>query len=167
MPLTDLIAELEYEKNATRKMLERLPDDKMDWKPHDKSMTLWQLSHHVAEIPGYITSVLTSAGVDLAVGQPAGVPTDKASDLVALFDHKVAEALAHMQQADPVTLQQDWSLRAGDHVLFTMPRMQTLRQFALNHFIHHRGQLSVYLRLLEIPVPSIYGPTADEPPKAI
>lgn len=157
------IFELQHEKISTRKMLERLPDDKMDWKPHDKSMTLWQLSHHVAEIPGYITAVLAKSELNFA-DIPAVAPSNSAADLVALFDKKIDEALAHMQTADDSMLQQDWTLRAGDHVIFTVPRIGALRMFALNHFIHHRGQLSVYLRLLNVPVPSIYGPSADEAP---
>lgn len=156
------INELQYESISSRKILERVPTDKMDWKPHVKSMSFGQLAAHMAEIPGYISLVLTQDELDLANRNNAPAVAKNTEELLQIFDTKIAAALADLQECDDASMMQEWTLRHGEHVIFKLPRVAALRSFAFSHFIHHRGQLAVYLRLLDIPVPSIYGPSADE-----
>ncbi|HEX8153056.1 MAG TPA: DinB family protein [Thermoanaerobaculia bacterium] len=162
MALTDaLLAEFEHEMKTTRRLLERVPAERGDWKPHDKSSSLSQLALHVAHIPFWMTMTLKRTELDAAA--PAEKRTLTTTEaLLAEFDRKVADACDALTAATAEDLQVPWTLRAGDHVVFTMPRAATVRTFVMNHLIHHRGQLSVYLRLLDVPLPSIYGPSADE-----
>ena len=156
------IPELKHEAASTRKLLERVPTDKFDWKPHEKSMTLGRLASHIAEIPDWMTATLTTEELDFAKGgyKPT-VPATK-EELLEKFEQSYTKALETLTSATDETLRGLWTLKNGDHVIFTMPRIATLRSFVMNHFIHHRGQLTVYLRLLNIPVPGMYGPSADE-----
>src|SRR5688572_10879736 len=156
-----LIPELKYEASSTKRLLERVPAEKFDWKPHEKSMTLGRLASHVAEIPDWMTVALTTDELDFAKGgyKPT-IPTTK-EELMEKFEKSYSKALETLQAADDETLKGNWTLKNGDHTIFTLPRVATLRSFVLNHLIHHRGQLTVYLRLLGIPVPGMYGPTAD------
>ena len=157
-----LAGELQHEAVSTRKMLERLPSDKMDWQPHAKSMKLGRLAAHIVEMVTWANETLTKDELDFAT---AGyVPKDYTSgaELAADLDKNVASALAVLQNTPNETMGTEWCLRNGAQVYFKMPKGVVMRSFVMNHIIHHRGQLAVYLRLLDIPVPSIYGPSADE-----
>lgn len=155
------IAELKEEAIATRKCLERISEDKFDYKPHEKSMTFAQLAAHVAEMIGWTTVSLTTEQLDFATGYKEFKPTSNA-ELIEFFDKNLSEAIEALENTSDEEMMVNWTLRNGDHVYFTLPRIEVLRGVVFNHFIHHRGQLSVYLRLNDIPVPSIYGPSADE-----
>jgi uncharacterized damage-inducible protein DinB len=160
------LPEFDHEMATTRTLLERVPEDRATWRPHAKSMTLGDLAAHVGTIPGYGTGVITRTEVDMnPPGGPAYTParfTTKA-ELLATFDKKVAEARAAIAGAADDAFSVPWSLKSGGQTIFTVPRAGALRTFMMSHIIHHRGQLSVYLRLLDVPLPSIYGPTADTP----
>lgn len=157
-----LLAELEQEAKTTRKLLERVPEQKFSWQPHEKSMSLGRLATHVAEMMGWLEATLNLNELDLAGDyQPVVANTNK--ELVALFDKNLARCVELLNKATDEQLHQPWRLRKGDHVLFELPKIAVIRSMVFNHVIHHRGQLSVYLRLLDVPLPSIYGPTADEP----
>jgi uncharacterized damage-inducible protein DinB len=155
-----LFSEFEQEMKTTRRMLERVPTDKGQWKPHEKSFSLGHLAQLVSWMPGWITNTLTSDSLDIG-GQP-GYSYEKTETILDVFDRNVREARDAIAAATDEDMARPWSLMMGEKVLMTSPRGATARQH-LNHLVHHRGQLSVYLRLLDIPVPSIYGPTADEP----
>lgn len=157
-----LALELEHEAVSTRKMLERLPADKLAWQPHTKSMTLGQLAGHIVEMVSWTGPTLTQDELDFAtMGYKPKVYTSGA-ELVADLDKNVADALAVLHRAPDESMAGNWTLRNGAEVYFTMPKATVMRSFVMNHIIHHRGQLTVYLRLLDIPVPSVYGPSADE-----
>lgn len=154
--------ELEHEARTTRTILERLPDDKFEWKPHEKSMTLGRLAGHVIEMIGWTGSTLTTDGIDFAaMNYEPKVYTTTAS-MLEDFDKNVAEALSILSSVDDAEMFKTWFMRNGDTLYFEMPKVAVMRSFVMNHIIHHRGQLSVFIRLLDIPVPSIYGPSADE-----
>lgn len=157
-----LAAELEQEAISTRKMLERVPADKLSWKPHEKSMSLMQLAVHVSEIPSWTGPSMNAPELDFAKFDYSPPTVTSADELVAMFDKNVAEALEVLRSAEDATFGESWTMRNGETVYFTMPKAAVMRGFVMSHFIHHRGQLSVYLRLLDVPVPSIYGPSADE-----
>ncbi|MDA1184277.1 MAG: DinB family protein [Acidobacteria bacterium] len=163
MPIADgLLPEFDHETTTTRKVLDRAPEDRFDWTPHPKSFSLGALASHVANLPAWGADVLTTTEFDVAAEQPPVAPTSKAA-LLATFDDNVAATRSALVGKTDEELQVMWSLTRGDTAIFSMPRAGVLRSFVLNHLIHHRGQLSVYLRLLDVPVPSIYGPSADEP----
>ena len=160
-----LLPEFDQEMAGARKTLERVPEDKPNFKPHEKSMTLARLAGHVAEVPKWGVMTLTRDSIDLAPpgggGFQPGMMTSRAQ-LLAEFDKNVAEArqaLANMSDAD---FMKPWSLMKGGVTLMTMPKIAVMRSFVMNHLIHHRAQLGVYLRMNNVPVPSIYGPSADE-----
>jgi uncharacterized damage-inducible protein DinB len=159
-----LIAEFDHEAKTTRRMLERVPEGKWDWKPHDKSMTLKQLTTHIAEMPGWLPMMLQTAELDMAAAgnsfTPANVSNGK--ELVELFDGNVRKMREALAGATDEVLKETWTLRNGETVIFSQPKAGVVRGMIVNHLIHHRGQLSVYLRLNDVPVPSIYGPSADE-----
>ncbi len=157
-----LIAEIKVEAATTRKLLERVPVEKNSWKPHEKSMALGNLAAHVAELPGWVTGTLTTAEMDFAKREYKPFIAEKNEDLVNFFDNKVNEAIAALENASQEEWGKTWTLRSGDHIIFTMPKPAVIRSFALSHMYHHRGQLSVYLRLLDIPIPGMYGPSADD-----
>jgi uncharacterized damage-inducible protein DinB len=154
------LPEFDQEMAVTRRLLERVPTDKGPWKPHPRSFSLGHLAQLVSSMPGWITLALRDTRLDLSAAPPYSYETTDA--LVARFDQNVKEARAALAGAHDADFMVPWSLTAGERVLFTMPRVAVVRQ-NLNHLIHHRGQLSVYLRLVDVPLPSIYGPTADEP----
>jgi uncharacterized damage-inducible protein DinB len=154
------VPEFDQEMATTRKALERVPSDKGAWKPHPKSFALGHLAQLIAGMPGWITNMVTSTELDLS--KQAGYSLESTETLVARFDKLVAEARAALLAATESDFDVPWSLKQGGHVLFTLPRGANIRS-TLNHLIHHRGQLSVYFRLVDVPVPSMYGPTADEP----
>jgi uncharacterized damage-inducible protein DinB len=157
-----LLPEFDHEIATTRRVLDRVPEAQLAWRPHAKSMSLGELSGHLSNIPYWCTATLTATFLDLeALGPPPSPPTSRA-ELVAAFDTKVATARGHLARATDPELYVPWTLKHGTNEIFTMPRVTVLRTFVMNHLIHHRGQLTVYLRLNDVPLPSIYGPTADE-----
>lgn len=166
MPKIDtFLAELDYEAATTRRVLERMPEEEVDWRPHERSMTLGRLCGHIAEMPVWGRVVLAEDGFDVATAGERGYETFVARDraeLLERFDDGI-EAMRQAAQGYPDERMRDtWTLSNGDQVIFSSPRAAALRGFVFSHLIHHRGQLSVYLRLLGVPVPSIYGPSADE-----
>ncbi len=166
MALADtLIQEIEQEAATTKRVLERVPDDKLGWKPHAKSMSLGQLALHVATNPGGIAEMCQPDTVQMPEFGETPAATS-ASELVPTLDASVAKAKAVLGGMDDAALAATWRVMKDGAEVMAVPRIGFLRQIMLNHWYHHRGQLSVYLRLLEIPVPSIYGPSADENPFA-
>ena len=153
------IPEFDQEMATTRRLLERVPSEKGTWKPHQKSFSLGHLTQLVSSMPGWITQAMKNTELDLSGFK--GYSYEKTETLLGEFDRNVKEARAAMAAAKDKDFMVPWSLKSGDQVYFTMPRVAVVRQ-TINHFIHHRGQLTVYLRLIDIPLPSIYGPTADE-----
>jgi uncharacterized damage-inducible protein DinB len=156
-----LLAEYDHEMGTTRKLLERLPDDKLAWRPHEKSMALGELASHLGNIPNWAANILGDASFDLAAAPPNQTPKASRAEILALFDDSTKKTRALMNKSDAEYMA-PWSLKRGGQDVFSMPRFAAFRSFVLSHTIHHRGQLSVYLRLNQIPVPPIYGPTADE-----
>jgi uncharacterized damage-inducible protein DinB len=159
-----LVAELDQEMAGTRRALERVPEGQNDWKPHEKSMALGYLAGLTATMPGWIVSMVEDAALDLeAPGRYRTIVFESTAELVAAFDREVAAARAALQGArDEHLLTTSWQLRMGDRVLLKSTRYEAVRASALNHLYHHRAQLTTYLRLNEKPVPSLYGPSADE-----
>jgi uncharacterized damage-inducible protein DinB len=155
-----LLPEFDQEMATTRRAIERVPTDKGDWKPHPKSFSLGHLTQLVATMPGWIANMARTTELDLA--KAPGYSLQSTESLVATFDKLVTEARAAIAGLKDSDLSVPWSLKHGDRVVFTTSRGETIRS-TVNHLIHHRGQLTVYLRLVDVPVPSIYGPTADEP----
>lgn len=161
------VPEWDYEMATTRRVLDRVPYDKLDWSPHAKSFNLGQLASHLATIPGYVSDVIGKDEVDVAPpGAPPYQPPKFASkdELLAAYDKAVAAGRAALAGADNELLMKPWKLLQGGQTMFAMPRTAVVRSFVLNHAVHHRAQLGVYLRLLDVPVPSVYGPSADEQP---
>jgi uncharacterized damage-inducible protein DinB len=157
-----LAAEMEQEAAVTRKCLERVPADKFDWKPHPKSMEMGRLAVHVAEMFGWTAAAVLHPELDFAKMDYKPLEPATTDELLAFFDKTVGEALQILGTASDDIFVQDWTLRNGETVYFTMPKIAVMRSMVMNHIVHHRGQLSVYLRLNDIPVPAIYGPSADE-----
>ena len=154
-----LLPEFDQEMTTTRKLLERVPSEKGQWKPHTKSFSLAHLAQLLAWMPGWITNAVREPSLDL---MGAGKYSDETTEtLLQMFDKNVKEARSALASAKDADLAKPWSLKFGDRVVFTLPKAAVVRQ-DISHLIHHRGQLSVYLRLIDVPVPSIYGPTADE-----
>ena len=153
------LAELEMEMPPTRRLLERVPGDKAAWKPHPKSFSLGHLAQLVARMPGWVGHTMRQTVLDLSAAPPYSL--EKTETLLAEFDRCVKDAREALRGAKDEDFMVPWSLKMGDRVLMTMPRLAVMRQ-NINHLSHHRGQLTVYLRLLDVPIPSIYGPTADE-----
>jgi uncharacterized damage-inducible protein DinB len=156
-----LIPEFDHEMATARTVIERVPEDKFGFKPHERSMTAGHLASHIAELPNFATAGITQDSMDFATDYKPLKATSRA-ELLAAFDTSVAGARAAIAGASDETLFSNWSLKNGDKTLMTMPKIAVVRTFMLNHLIHHRGQLSVYLREMNVPVPSIYGPSADE-----
>lgn len=156
---SSMVPEFDQEMTTTRRLLERVPSDKAEWKPHPKSFALGHLAQLVARMPGWITMTIARPDLDLAGG--AGYSFQPTGELLAQFDTHVGEARAALSGVRDEAFAEPWSLRMGDRVLSTLPRGAVVRTH-INHLVHHRGQLTVYLRLLDVPIPSIYGPTADE-----
>lgn len=162
-----LLGEFDYEMDATRKTLERVPEGKFDWKPHPKSGTLGWLASHLAELPGWAAITLQQDSFDMAPpgGAPAKTePARTREELLERFDRSRAEARAAIAATSDAEFGKSWALLQGGKTLFQMPKIAVLRSFVMNHLIHHRAQLGVYLRMNDVPVPAIYGPSADESP---
>jgi uncharacterized damage-inducible protein DinB len=160
-----LLPEFDHEMAGCRKTLERVPDGQFGYKPHPKSFTLGQLANHLATMPGYLVSTLNTSELDFASPEARAqmpAPVESREALVALFDRMLAEGRALLAQAPDGALGETWTGRFKGELVFAMPRIAVYRTVILNHAIHHRAQLGVYLRLLDIPVPSLYGPSADE-----
>ena len=154
-----LLPEFDQEMATTRKLIERVPSEKGSWKPHPKSFPLGHLTQLVASMPGWVTNAITQTELNLA--NFPGYTLETTETLLGVFDKNVREAREAIASASDSDFAVPWSLKYGDQVFFTLPRAAVVRQ-TINHLIHHRGQLSVYLRLNDVPLPSIYGPTADE-----
>lgn len=166
MPIRDiLLPEFDQEMAGARRTLERVPEDKFAWKPHEKSGSLGWLAAHVAEIPHWTVEVLTKDSLDLAPGgkqyEPAPPPQSRA-ELLEKFDRGVQAARAALASVEDDAWPQNWTLLSNGQPIFTMNRLAVYRSFVVNHLIHHRAQLGVYLRLNDVPVPALYGPSADE-----
>jgi len=159
-----LLHEFDHEMANTRKTLERVPEDKFAWQPHAKSMTLGVLAAHVAGLPRFGAMTLATDVFDLAAAGDFGkpVPAESRAALLVSFDNNAAAARAAIAAASDEELLKTWTMRNGEQVFFTLPRIAVLRSFVMNHLIHHRAQLGVYLRLNDVPVPALYGPSADE-----
>lgn len=162
MTIQEILRELDQEAASTRRALERVPEDRLEWRPHEKSMTLGQLAMHIATIPGRIADLARESSFE-ARGDTSRPETESRERLLAAFDESLAharEVIGGMSDAD---LGETWRMTRGGSELMAMPRAAVLRTILLNHWYHHRGQLTVYLRELDVPVPAIYGPSADEP----
>jgi uncharacterized damage-inducible protein DinB len=160
-----LLAEFDNEMKGTRQTLERVPDDKFSWKPHAKSMELGRLSSHIAELPGWILQVFEKDSLDINPPGGSGYKPPHITSrqqLLELFDRNMATGRAALAAATDPQFQQPWSLLNAGNTIFTLPRAAVLRSLVMNHMIHHRAQLGVYLRLNDVPVPALYGPSADE-----
>ena len=156
-------AELKNEALNTRKILERVPSESLTWKPHEKSMTLGRLASHVAELPGWAKMTLETEELNFETANYTPPAIESTADILKIFDNAFAGAIASFENlADDSVYTQNWKLRQGDHVLLDLPKHVVIRSMVLNHLVHHRGQLSVYLRMLDIPIPGMYGPSADE-----
>ena len=164
MPLKDaLLPEFDHEMGTTRRLLERTPEAEFAWKPHDKSFSLGQLAGHIANIPHWVDAILQNTVFDVATAgdiRPKAPPS--IADLLTQFDKTVAAARAALANTGDAEMLAPWTFTNAGQVVFTMPRAAAIRSFIMNHMIHHRGQLTVYLRLKNVPLPSVYGPTADE-----
>ena len=166
MPLIDgLLQELEQESQTTRRVLERVPNDKLAWRPHQKARTLGELALHVATVPGGVAQLVASPS-PVQAPQFADPSPKSSSELIPALDESIANAKKALGGMDDATLMATWRMMRGDRELLAVPRIAILRSVMLNHWYHHRGQLTVYLRELDVAIPSIYGPSADENPFA-
>ena len=165
MPMTDaLLPEFDHEMKTTRQLIERVPADRLDWRPHPKSMAIGDLAMHICNLAQWSELVATLPELDLNPGgtgfrPPALRPPP---EMVKLFDQNVAASRAAIAAIPDAAMMEPWTLSNNGAAIFTMPRVAVLRTFVMNHLIHHRGQLTVYLRLRDVPLPSVYGPTADQ-----
>lgn len=162
MPLVDaLLPEFDHEMIVTRKLLERVPEDKLDWKPHPKSFSLGQLAQHVATIPMWGSVTMTQTELDLG-GNQQMAPVRTRQELLGMFDQNVKTTRETLVGRGDGEFMVPWALKRGNQTIFSMPRLSVWRGFVMSHLIHHRAQLSVYLRMNDVPLPSMYGPSADE-----
>ncbi len=157
-----LLAEVKQEAIATRKLLELVPFDKANFKPHEKSMALLNLAKHVAEISGWYKECILDDELDFAKDMGAPKTVNSTADLVALHDAHILQAEKILNEVNEDEFEKLWTMRAGEVIYFTLPKAQVVRTWCMNHLYHHRAQLGVYLRLLNVPLPGSYGPTADE-----
>jgi uncharacterized damage-inducible protein DinB len=159
-----LLNEFRQEMETTRRVLDRVPGNKLTWKPHAKSMTLGQLASHVASVPGAIAGLVQQDSFDVNQGNFAPPQPENLQQVFASFEQSMKEAEKCLQTMTDERARTNWRLMRGDQLLMNLPRVAFVRSIMMNHWYHHRGQLSVYLRLLDVPLPSIYGPSADENP---
>jgi uncharacterized damage-inducible protein DinB len=163
MQLKDaLIAELNHESAMTKKMLDRVPMDKKDWKPHEKSMTLGKLASHVADIPHWISDIIHIDEFDFQQHYKPQLGATQ-EELMEIYQRNLDKAIADLGKISDEEFGKIWIVKSGDQVYFKMPKVVAIRGWGFSHLFHHRGQLSVYLRLLNVSVPGMYGPSADEP----
>ena len=165
MKLADsIVAELDNEAQTTKRLLERLPDEKLSWKPHAKSFSLGQLALHIAAVPGSIAAAVTKDTMEAP--DFAQAEAKSRNEVIETFTKSMSAAMTTVKAMDDARLNSTWSLTKNGKTILSMPRVAVVRNIMMNHIYHHRGQLSVYLRMLEVPLPSIYGPSADENPFA-
>jgi uncharacterized damage-inducible protein DinB len=166
MPLIDtLLPEFDREMGQTRKVLDRVPDGQFEWRPHPTSRTLGRLAEHLAEMPQWATMTMTQSGIDMMTPRPADYkPPATRAEVLAMFDAHLKAGRANLVNKTDGEFDGPWTLKAGGKDVFTMPKASVMRAFVLNHMVHHRGQMTVYLRMLGVPIPSIYGPSGDERP---
>lgn len=160
--MQNLLIDLDREIVSTRRLLERYPSGHGEWRPHEKSRTLSALATHVANIPNHGANILTTAEMDVASRQ-AQPQKDSAAELLEIFDTGVTRLKSAVAGTDAATLSERWTMRMGPRVLASEPRALLMRLMVVNHLVHHRAQLGMYLRLLDVPIPGMYGPSADEP----
>jgi uncharacterized damage-inducible protein DinB len=156
-----LLKEMEQEAATTRKMLSIVPDDKFDWQPHPKSMTIRQLATHIGELPGWVTMALHTSELDFAANPYKQVPINSNAELMDYFERTLANGHENLSKASEADLLPEWTLRNGDHILTVRSKGEVIRM-TYSQIVHHRAQLGVFLRLLNIPIPGSYGPSADE-----
>jgi len=156
------LPEYDHEFATLRTMLERVPEDRPEYQPHAKSMTLSRLAGHAAELPGWVDVILNQDELDFEKGEYVPLVLEKREDLLAAFDELVAKGREILENTSDETMMSPWTMRSGEQVYFTMPKVAVLRTWVFNHMIHHRAQLGVYLRLNDVPVPATYGPSADD-----
>lgn len=156
-----LLREMDQESQTTRKMLSIIPDDKYDWKPHLKSMTIRQLSTHIAELPTWVSLVLQTNELDFATSPYQPVPINNTAEVLDHFEKSLVEGMEHLGKATEKDLLPTWTLRDGEQILASSTRGESIRM-TFSQIVHHRAQLGVFLRLLDIPIPGSYGPSADE-----
>ncbi|POY38303.1 damage-inducible protein DinB [Solitalea longa] len=156
-----LLKEMDAESKTTRKMLSRIPNDKYSWKPHEKSMTIEQLSTHIAELPTWVSMAVTTDELDFATAPYEPKKVSDTDDLLMLFEVSLADGKKHLENTSEEILDQNWTLRNGDQIYSTSTKEEVIRM-TYCQIVHHRAQLGVYLRLLDIPIPGSYGPSADD-----
>ncbi len=157
-----LVAEMQHEAANTRKMFERIPEEQFEYAPHEKSTRMGRLAGHIAELTGWPAHILNSDELNFADGSYVRFFPKNKAELLTRLDEEVAKSIQALQEADKERMMQTWTMRAGEHVIASLPKAAMIRSAAINHFIHHRGQLSVYLRMNNAPVPGMYGPSADD-----
>lgn len=167
MPISaSLLPEFDHEMANTRRTLERVPDSAFDWKPHEKSLSMQDLASHLANLPSWVSVTVEHDSIDMAPPDgsepPRQVAAESTAQAVETFDANVSTARAILEAASDEKLMETWSLLNGGEVMFAMPKVAVLRSFIMNHMIHHRAQLTVYLRMNDVPLPALYGPSADE-----
>lgn len=161
-PSRAFAAELEQESAATRRLLKRVPADKLSWRPHPKSMSLGQLANHVAVIPGRITGLAQRDGFDVSTASFEAPEATDAAELLSALEEGLESARTFLNGLDDDAAAAPWTMKHGERTVFSVPRIAMIRTMMLNHWYHHRGQLAVYLRILDVPVPATYGRSADE-----
>ncbi|KPN97616.1 DinB family protein [Lysinibacillus sp. ZYM-1] len=157
-----IVGDIMYELTTTRRILERLPEEHMSWRPHEKSMALGELATHLINLLNWQIAILQYPDFDLSTVPLRRKPLEKQSEILEEFDANVGKLEKLLVECDEQSLGEEWMLRHGDHIIRREPRAMALRTFGISHMVHHRAQLGVYLRLLDIPVPGFYGPSADE-----
>jgi len=162
MPIiTPMLSELEHEARTTTRVLERVPYDKLEWTPHPRSMTLGRLAWHIASIPARVGVMLRDGTMDVLTASPPAMPAETGG-IVDGFKRHIAELRGFLETLDDTALKETFTMMRGGDTVITMPKVAVIRTILLNHSYHHRGQLAVYLRMLDVPVPAIYGASADE-----
>jgi uncharacterized damage-inducible protein DinB len=159
--IQSLLKEMNAEAVTTRKMLSIIPDDKYSWQPHPKSMTIEQLSNHIAELPYWVTMALTTDELDFAKSPYSPANINNTAAVLAFFEKSLASGKASLEKASLEQLEEPWTLRQGDYIISVRTRAEVIRM-AFSQIVHHRAQLGVFLRLLDVPIPGSYGPSADE-----
>ena len=157
-----LMREIEHEGSQTKRILERIPTDNFNWKPHEKSREIGQLAIHVAQIPAWTSRILAATDFDMLTFKRDSPEIKSAGELVDISNTNIQKAVEDLQKASDENIMEMWTFKRGEQVIFSLPRAAAIRAMSMNHLVHHRGQLSVYLRLLNIPVPGMYGASADE-----
>lgn len=157
-----LISEIEHEAANTKKMLERVPADKFDWQPHPKSMTLKQLATHIANLSRRTSQIITTKNLDLADSSIKRPEINNTQDLLKELEEGTKQSIDALKSVTDEDLNENWIMRRGDHIIINMTKAAAIRNMGLNHLYHHRAQLGVYLRLLDVPVPGMYGPSSDD-----